>query len=269
MAPHICWFLCTWTGSRHGPWTVLFYILVSQIHDALNKSCRYLGRVSQTHYTLHRCCYQLQTQQILPLSWQGYSNQWRAQEIQPTDFTIVLAGLLKLMTPSRDLTNRSYHCLGRVTQICDVLNISCQQILPLSWQGYSNPWRAQYILPADLAIVLAGFLKSITCSIDLVIILASCLKQKIFKSWHVCDWLAKWFIKSGYMDLSRPRFLSAFRRGLVVDCFTTTRRMPLLFCITRTAVYISPSHMIWDRGILEQINIPRAPFLLITKHSWQ
>ena len=28
---------------------------------------------------------------------------------------------------------------------------------------------------------------------------------KIFKSWHVRDWLAKWLIMLGFMDLRRPR----------------------------------------------------------------
>ena len=33
-----------------------------------------------------------------------------------------------------------------------------------------------------------------------------CLKKKkILKNWQVYDWLAKWLIMSGYMDLRRPR----------------------------------------------------------------
>ena len=28
------------------------------------------------------------------------------------------------------------------------------------------------------------------------------LKRMIFKTWHVCDWLAKWLIMLGFMDLS-------------------------------------------------------------------
>ena len=40
-------------------------------------------------------------------------------------------------------------------------------------------------------------------------------KRKIFKSWQVCDWLAKWLIMSGYMDLRRPRVCRVPNVGLV------------------------------------------------------
>ena len=39
-------------------------------------------------------------------------------------------------------------------------------------------------------------------------------KKKI-KSWQVCDWLAKWLIMSGYMDLRRPRVYRRSNVGLV------------------------------------------------------
>ena len=42
-----------------------------------------------------------------------------------------------------------------------------------------------------------------------------CLKKK-FKSWQVYDWLAKWLIMSGYMDLRRPRVYRRSNVGLVV-----------------------------------------------------
>ena len=41
-----------------------------------------------------------------------------------------------------------------------------------------------------------------------------CLKKK-FKSWQVYDWLAKWLIMSGYMDLRRPRVYRRSNVGLV------------------------------------------------------
>ena len=42
-----------------------------------------------------------------------------------------------------------------------------------------------------------------------------CKKKKI-KSWQVCDWLAKWLIMSGYMDLRRPRVYRRSNVGLVL-----------------------------------------------------
>ena len=46
-----------------------------------------------------------------------------------------------------------------------------------------------------------------------------CLKKKkvfkIFKSWQVCDWLAKWIIMLGFMDLRWPRVFRRFSVGLV------------------------------------------------------
>ena len=44
-----------------------------------------------------------------------------------------------------------------------------------------------------------------------------CLKKK-FKSWQVYDWLAKWLIMSGYMDLRRPRVYRRSNVGLVHIC---------------------------------------------------
>ena len=40
-------------------------------------------------------------------------------------------------------------------------------------------------------------------------------KKKKMKSWQVCDWLAKWLIMSGYMDLRRPRVYRRSNVGLV------------------------------------------------------
>ena len=41
------------------------------------------------------------------------------------------------------------------------------------------------------------------------------LNVKKKKSWQVCDWLAKWLIMSGYMDLRRPRVYRRSNVGLV------------------------------------------------------
>ena len=41
-------------------------------------------------------------------------------------------------------------------------------------------------------------------------------KKKKKKSWQVCDWLAKWLIMSGYMDLRRPRVYRRSNVGLVI-----------------------------------------------------
>ena len=41
-------------------------------------------------------------------------------------------------------------------------------------------------------------------------------KKKENKSWQVCDWLAKWLIMSGYIDLRRPRVYRHSNVGLVI-----------------------------------------------------
>ena len=46
---------------------------------------------------------------------------------------------------------------------------------------------------------------------------------KIFKSWQVCDWLAKWIIILRFMDLRWPRVFRGSNFGLVIlvfICFT-------------------------------------------------
>ena len=40
-------------------------------------------------------------------------------------------------------------------------------------------------------------------------------KKKIFKSWQVCVWLARWFIMLGFMDLRWPRISRHSNVGLV------------------------------------------------------
>ena len=43
---------------------------------------------------------------------------------------------------------------------------------------------------------------------------------EIFKSWQVCDWLAKWIIMLGFMDLRWPRVFRRSNVGLVyLMCF--------------------------------------------------
>ena len=41
------------------------------------------------------------------------------------------------------------------------------------------------------------------------------VKKKVFKSWQVCDWLAKWLIVLGFMDLRWPRVYRRSNVGLV------------------------------------------------------
>ena len=54
---------------------------------------------------------------------------------------------------------------------------------------------------------------------------------KIFKSWQVCDWLAKWIIMLGFMDLRWPR---VFRRSSVGLVITSNRQW--LYCIVDTSL---------------------------------
>ena len=42
-------------------------------------------------------------------------------------------------------------------------------------------------------------------------------RKKIFKSWQVCDWLAKWLIVLGFMDLRWPRVYRRSNVGLVSE----------------------------------------------------
>ena len=47
-------------------------------------------------------------------------------------------------------------------------------------------------------------------------------RKKIFKSWQVCDWLAKWLIVLGFMDLRWPRVYRRSNVGLVHLCYQST-----------------------------------------------
>ena len=40
--------------------------------------------------------------------------------------------------------------------------------------------------------------------------------KKFFKSWQVCDWLPKWLIMLGFMDLRQPRRVRRSNVGLVL-----------------------------------------------------
>ena len=42
-------------------------------------------------------------------------------------------------------------------------------------------------------------------------------KKKIFKSWLVCDWLGKWLIILGFMDLRWPRVYRRSNVGIVIN----------------------------------------------------
>ena len=43
--------------------------------------------------------------------------------------------------------------------------------------------------------------------------------KKKFKSWQICDWLTKWLIGLGFMDLRWPRVYWRSNVGLVCTCF--------------------------------------------------
>ena len=42
---------------------------------------------------------------------------------------------------------------------------------------------------------------------------------KIFKSWQVCDWLAKWIIMLRFMDIRWPRIFGVPMSVLFIYCF--------------------------------------------------
>ena len=56
-----------------------------------------------------------------------------------------------------------------------------------------------------------------------------CLKKK-FKSWQVYDWLAKWLIMSGYMDLRRPRVYRRSNVGLVLSTVFSGQKLCVFPC---------------------------------------
>ena len=49
--------------------------------------------------------------------------------------------------------------------------------------------------------------------------------KKFFKSWQVCDWLPKWLIMLGFMDLRQPRLVRRSNVGLVSEA--TPNLLPL------------------------------------------
>ena len=64
-------------------------------------------------------------------------------------------------------------------------------------------------------------------------------RKKIFKSWQVCDWLAKWLIVLGFMDLRWPRvyrrsnvglvgFGMTYIRGLMVSSILRMKMYPII-----------------------------------------
>ena len=60
---------------------------------------------------------------------------------------------------------------------------------------------------------------------------------KIFKSWQVFDWLAKWIILLGFMDLRWPRVFRRFSVGLVE--VSKTRGPFYLYGLAETGALIS------------------------------
>ena len=70
----------------------------------------------------------------------------------------------------------------------------------------------------------------------------SIFKKKI-KSWQVCDWLAKWLIMSGYMDLRRPRVYRSSNIGLVLPRNSADNKSSLVHCWSATIYYPNQSQI--------------------------
>ena len=75
-------------------------------------------------------------------------------------------------------------------------------------------WKSQRMGTSNLMLMLISWTWGCTTFHNFI----SMFKKKI-KSWQVCDWLAKWSIMSGYMDLRRPRVYRRSSVGLVIDVF--------------------------------------------------
>ena len=72
-----------------------------------------------------------------------------------------------------------------------------------------------------------------------------CLKKK-FKSWQVYDWLAKWLIMSGYMDLRRPRVYRRSNVGLVITIFFNQNPILVTFLSGRNCDAYERKDMYFD-----------------------
>ena len=86
-------------------------------------------------------------------------------------------------------------------------------------------------------------------------------RKKIFKSWQVCDWLAKWLIVLGFMDLRWPRVYRRSNVGLVIICgpwlHHVSHKLHISFsklihrgrvthkCISRLTIIITPVQPSW------------------------
>ena len=69
---------------------------------------------------------------------------------------------------------------------------------------------------------------------------------KIFKSWQVCDWLAKWIIMLRFMDLRWPRVFRRSNVGLVIvwvlrkikSCSNSNFKFKIVYCFLFTVLVI-------------------------------
>ena len=73
-------------------------------------------------------------------------------------------------------------------------------------------WKSQRMGTSNLTLMLINWTWGCTTFHNFISMLK---KKKKIKSWQVCDWLAKWLIMSGYMDLRRPRVYRRSNVGLV------------------------------------------------------
>ena len=99
--------------------------------------------------------------------------------------------------------------------------------------------------------------------------------KKKMKSWQVCDWLAKWLIMSGYMDLRRPRVYRRSNDGLVLnEIVSFPLKISLAFIPKCVIKYIQAlvQIMAWRRPGDKPLSEPMVIILLvnicITRPQW-
>ena len=94
------------------------------------------------------------------------------------------------------------------------------------------------------------FYISSACDYTTFQVIFSMLKKEFFKSWQVCDWLAKWLIMLGFMDLRRPRVVRCSNVSLVISVGSTEQQQhiagasPLGSCLSHPPSVVKSSCII-------------------------
>ena len=125
-------------------------------------------------------------------------------------------------------------------------------------------WKSQRMGTSHLTLMLINWTWGCTTFHNFISMLK---KKKKIKSWQVCDWLAKWFMMSGYMDLRRPRVYRRSNVGLVITC-------------NSEVIIFSPGVFVWVCVVVYMCLIRCCPDDLAMKdwchtnnilqvHSWQ